>query len=222
MKKATFVFIYLSFLLISACRQEAITDELILQKSSTINGFSEWFALNKSRLDEVTRLEITSFESVELQKAIFNILTPIKQSQIWIDRMIEIKKKFNKQDELSIINDLIHKLQYKDFFDHKSPNRASYDTFLNTMSQNARSIFGEDMARDILTKLDTKIISTSNQSFARDCYCDCDCNTSSDWCPGSGYCQEKLLNNCREAGWGCGTFWWYNCNGDCTLFNDEL
>ena len=38
----------------------------------------------------------------------------------------------------------------------------------------------------------------------------CECSTSSDWCPISGYCNGT---NCSPTSNGCGTLWSYPCNG---------
>lgn len=40
----------------------------------------------------------------------------------------------------------------------------------------------------------------------------CDCSTTSDWCPISGYCSA---GGCSPTQSGCGTLWSYPCNGMC-------
>ena len=41
----------------------------------------------------------------------------------------------------------------------------------------------------------------------------CECSTTSDWCPISGYCSGGT--NCIPTQSGCGTLWSYSCDGAC-------
>jgi hypothetical protein len=41
----------------------------------------------------------------------------------------------------------------------------------------------------------------------------CGCSQSSDWCGSNFYCDSA---NCTKASSGCGTFFQYSCNGNCT------
>ncbi len=133
--------------------------------------------------------------------------------------MDDVLRKLNNQDQISLIQDFKSFLE-KYSFDANDLNYSSSLKALQELTVRAKNIFGLENARAILLKIDNNsldIVTRTGGGGGGEPQADCGCSQSNDWCQSPGKCESE---RCTVSSWGCGTLWWYKCDGKCKLFND--
>lgn len=187
----------------------------IFESTKQVYGFKEWYNKNQSRLFQITRAEILR-EEPALQKAIFVNLPPEVKLRIWKDRLSSILKNNLTKSQNEFIEKVFSNLN-RDMFDFSSPNIMQNYRYFNEIKDNAINLFGKGGGYIAFASLGPTELIVDDPNAASN---DCGCSSKSDWCvcgPDPFHCKWcQSGDGCKSSSWGCGTFWAYACNGNCS------
>lgn len=113
------------------------------------------------------------------------------------------------KEQIKFINKLKSNLSKEIFEKGINPIKNKFQASELTLKNEAIELFGISGAYELLATL-----SLNRAEQIPPGQGDCDCSKTSDWCPSGHSC---LRVGCVIITNDCGTFWNYDCNGDCWI-----
>jgi hypothetical protein len=146
----------------------------------------------------------------ELQRQIFNTKTAAVKSAIWMDKLNTTLLTGNlSQNQRNVLISLRDQI-CNDLWVENSASTISFQTnFHNNWLTLALQYFDEQTLANIVNTPDDYL---TPGPYASPNTGDCECNTTSDWCPINMYCKTS---SCNQFVFGCGSMWIYRCRGNC-------
>lgn len=178
--------------------------------------FDNWFSNNSTRLEEVTRDEILSFEDEEVRVMIFNVIPPNRKAFVWNEKYDELLRSnlYNEKQREFIIS--IRNEVQEEFYSNPQLAKTKLK-FFNTRRKFGSSLFEDVELRSIMINLDNiaPAIASGGGKI-------CKCSEVSDWC-GSPIDAGDCSGACgSQSSSGCGTLWGYPCDGRCRFNVDPI
>lgn len=168
-------------------------------------------AITQKHIDgHAERMAILELPSTA-QKVVFEQKTGPVKVAIWQDKLNQVISHGGwNASQLAYIDQARIQL-HAELWTTGSVQETDFMTrFHDSWVSNAKQAFDENQLGWIIATLDDY---TPSGPVTNPDVDDCDCSFSSDWCPGSSYCQGS---NCGQTGHGCGMFWVYKCKGECS------
>lgn len=180
--------------------------------------FAEWLPQNENRLHEVNRAEIIAFEDRETRKRVYGVLPPARKAYVWKEKYAELlASNAYSQQQKDFINLLLPYLTTDFFALDEVP--AQIHNEIQQLRERGKPLFPGVLLRMIMADLENPAGIKNAGGGGSTGVDQCDCSVRSDWCDipvdVGGRCNPDACN--RETRSGCGTWWWYRCQGDCTL-----
>lgn len=206
----------LAFGVSSCTKQEPVNTNTSISAhtdQSREQTFSDWYAQNRDRLDEVTRSEIITFDNIETQKSIFNVLPAARKAYVW-------KEKYNAllaapgytQAQKDFFNTCVSYLS-EELYSSESYHDSKHNS-IQDLRTSGESLFTREQLIIIMATLGDAAKPWSGGNVDA-----CECSVKSDWCDFpvdvGGHCDSNACN--QQSNSGCGTWWSYSCSGDCII-----
>ncbi|MGL5892841.1 MAG: bacteriocin fulvocin C-related protein [Bacteroidia bacterium] len=148
--------------------------------------------------------------NAEQQRQVFSTKTAAEKAAIWLDKLNTTLLTGNlSTDQKNVIISLRDQI-CTDLWVENSASLSSFQTnFHNGWLAVALQHFDEQTLANIVNTPDDYL---TPGPWASQGGSDCECNTTSDWCPINMYCKSS---NCNQFIFGCGSMWVYRCRGNC-------
>jgi hypothetical protein len=150
--------------------------------------------------------------SLPYRRAIFGSLSPAVRSRLWseqLNRYLVAHPDLPANQRAALRSAITMAADESVFDPERSDWSATHHARLSAVTDAAIQAFGSDEAHGLIANL-----GTSAAAVKPDAGPPCDCSLVSNWCAsrciGAPYCV------CGISSGGCGTFWAYDCNGQCT------
>jgi hypothetical protein len=161
----------------------------------------------ENQINEIAIAQVQTSQNPVEQKSMYKLLNSSEKAEIW-------KQKFRtallNQDLNSEQRDFLVKLEK--YVSHELfASKVKHDD--TEIKSSAIRLFGVSIAQSLLTNL-SQSFSLQVASSGRGC----GCSTDSNWCGGNSTCDR---GNCGYSQSGCGTLWWYGCDGSCQAHAEQ-
>lgn len=162
--------------------------------------------------------ELTLFPS-NYRRVIFGALSPTVKSRLWQHHLFGVLQSQPAQtaERKQAIGDAIALAGASTFqiaADADSNEASHIHQRLEDLHNRFVSLFGEDMARSLLSELGPIDVVAEADIGAPARRLSCECADASSYCH-RGYECDKGYRNCKRRNRGCGTFGRYACDGVC-------
>src|SRR5690606_32798001 len=165
---------------------------------------------------KVSREEILDFQNSLTRKQIFNSLTPRAKAKVWQDKLNEFMVKYsltsNQKNFVTKFGSYINDELWEKQIDQPLHNE------LNSLRNEGAFEFGNgEILRVLMADIDNDIDFVGIAFNPWIVHVSCECNMKSDWCgfPSNDGSSCSAVDGCGSR--GCGTFWVYDCNGNCRM-----
>jgi hypothetical protein len=199
-----------------------VTDEV---STSSCLQAQLWATRNEGLLPK----DYESFVALPLshRKAAYRTFTAPERYQLWQEQWLEaLQQKSLTDDQTDVLLEAIQLMTPETFEALGAKEGWRYEQAMEqvrSFETRALAAFGRDGTRELFSQIgsvasrqvvlvdpDAPRRATAPQVFAEAC----SCSQSSDWCP-DGYGCGGDSDGCTTIEDECGTFWVYDCNGEC-------
>jgi hypothetical protein len=194
-------------IIICSCKR---ADQARIIESKDADENKKALMISKTNFEEYSLTDMQQYSS-EMQRAIFNIMSPEKRAALWRDR-IDLAISEENNDEIIMKLKEVRKLLVPNIYSGARPQDAPVPAVSEWVERNMMLI-GYDRMKQIVTSMMPKNSNTAMMPNPPVEKPDCECSLNSDWCS-SAY-ERCKVRDCTGASWGCGIFGMYGCYGMC-------
>lgn len=191
--------------LFTACKKESTA----FKESSNPDENRKNVMVNAKLINDYTIADMQTY-TFETQRLIFSELTPENKARLVKERIDYAKQKATQNATITILNHLKSMISSSNYAEN--PDEMQISAIETYIEQNLVPLLGYETTRMLVTSWGNQgpqYIGGSGGLGPNDC----SCSKTSDWCSGIGKCSDAIC----EKGNGCGTFFQYKCNGECSL-----
>ncbi len=159
----------------------------------------------------------------EAQGVFFDSLSASEKAAIFREHLTRVNEgnRLSLNEKQQEFLDKVRNLLNADFYT-KEPDNGLSQT-VDDLTKEGLSLFSEEKFATIFSTIGTMTINYrdgTGPNLDLQAKPSCNCSVSSDMCPsdsweGRGPNQQCFKGKCTSSSWGCGTVWWYACDGTC-------
>lgn len=192
-------------ILFTACKKESTA----FKESSNPDENRKNVMVNAKLINDYSITDMQTY-TLETQRLIFAELTPENKARLVKERIDYAIQHATINSTITILNQLKSMISSSNYIENPDVSQIlAIETYIE---QNLVPLLGYETSRMLVTSWGNhgaQYIGGGGSLGPNDC----SCSKTSDWCSGIGKCSDATC----EKGNGCGTFFQYKCNGECSL-----
>jgi len=204
-----------------------------ISEKATCQEIQSWIQENPRKFP-VNRNRLLSFPE-NWQRRIFAELSPETKSQIWDTKLAQaLTSGLLNEEQSFIVGSILAEVNPALFQKPKINEKNSGITKIETITKYSlvAGILETRQLQQIVNSLENinsvrffpvESNIPCKSSEKKEAPRACECSIISSYCSGiciddNWTCVSTGLRQCTHSSWGCGSFWWYACNGMCGRF----